>query len=201
MWASLTLLIALMLLLMSYEYTDNYVMNTIAHLIGFPLAGLLLWRVETLKDLSTDNSTDETNHTSLLLRGELGEASNIALLLAKHCEDKQFYLQTDLTLSQLSAAVGVNRYYLSQYFASQGTSYYEYIHDLRVRHFIARCRELAAAQEPIVAQQLALESGYHSYSTFSTAFKQRMHKSVIAWMREDLQLDQGTVPIDQGTVL
>ncbi len=32
---------------------------------------------------------------------------------------------------------------------------YEYIHDLRVRHFIARCRELAAAQKPIVAQQLA----------------------------------------------
>ncbi len=183
-WASLTLLIAMMLLLMSYEYTDNYVMNTIAHLIGFPLAGLLLWRMETLKDLSTDNSTDATNHTSLLLRGELGEASNIALLLAKHCEDKQLYLQTDLTLQRLSVAVGVNRYYLSQYFASQNTSYYEYIHDLRVRHFIARYRELAAAQEPIVAQKLAQESGYISYSTFSAAFKRRMHESVTAWMRE-----------------
>ena len=41
-WLSLTLLIGLMLLLMCYEYTDNYVMCTIAHLIGFPLAGLLL---------------------------------------------------------------------------------------------------------------------------------------------------------------
>ena len=79
----------------------------------------------------------------------------------------------------------MNRYYLSQYFASQNTSYYEYIHDLRIRHFIARYRELAAAKVPIVAQQLALESGYHSYSTFSTAFKQRMHKSVAAWMREE----------------
>ncbi len=35
-WLSLTLLIGLMLLLMCYEYTDNYVMCTIAHLIGFP---------------------------------------------------------------------------------------------------------------------------------------------------------------------
>ena len=35
-WVSLTLLIGLMLLLMCYEYTDNYVMCTIAHLIGFP---------------------------------------------------------------------------------------------------------------------------------------------------------------------
>lgn len=45
-------------------------------------------------------------------------------------------------------------------------------------------QELAAAHEPIVAQQLAQESGYRCYSTFSAAFKQRMHKSVTAWMRE-----------------
>ena len=185
-WLSLALLIGLMILLMSFEYTDNYVMSTIAHLIGFPLAGLLLWRVETLKDLSTDNSADETNHTPLLSRGEGGEASNIALLLEKHCEDTQLYLQQDLTLTQLSAAVGVNHYYLSQYFASQGTSYYAYIHDLRIRHFVARYRELAAAHEPIIAQQLAQESGYHSYSTFSSAFKQRMGQSVTTWMREEV---------------
>ena len=184
-WLSLALLIGLMILLMSFEYTDNYVMSTIAHLTGFPLAALLLWRVETLNDLSTDTSTDETNHTPLLLRGKWGEASNIALLLEKHREDTQLYLQQDLTLTQLSATVGVNRYYLSQYFTNQGTSYYAYINDLRVRYFIARYRELAAAHEPVVAQQLAQESGYHSYSTFSTAFKQRMHKSVAAWMREE----------------
>ena len=56
-WLSVALLISLMLLLTSYEYTDNYVMSTIAHLTGFPLAGLLLWRVETLKDLSTESLT------------------------------------------------------------------------------------------------------------------------------------------------
>ena len=188
-WLSLTLLIGLMLLLMCYEYTDNYVMCTIAHLIGFPLAGLLLWRVETLKDLSTDflTSCSAQGDTCLSKKpSPKGEASHIGQLLAKHCEDTKLYLQTDLTLPQLSAAVGVNRYYLSQYFASQDTSYYEYIHDLRIRHFTARYRELAAAQEPIVAQQLAQESGYHSYSTFSSAFKQRMHKSVTAWMREEV---------------
>ena len=181
-WLSLTLLIALMLLIMSYEYTDDYVMNTIAHLIGFPLAGLLLWRVETLKDLSTDCLAPEPSLK--------GEPSHISQLLTKHCEDVQLYLQTDLTLQQLSVAVGVNRYYLSQYFASRGTSYYEYIHDLRIGHFIARYRELAAAQKPIVAQQLAQESGYHSYSTFSAAFRQRMHKNVTDWMREEVFLQK-----------
>ena len=181
-WISLTLLIGLMILITSFEYTDNYVMNTIVHLIGFPLAGLLLWRVETLKDLSTDSLAPEPSLK--------GGTSHIGQLLVKHCEDTQLYLQTDLTLSQLSAAVGVNRYYLSQYFASRGTSYYEYIHDLRIRHFIARYRELAAAGKPIVAQQLAQESGYHSYSTFSAAFRQRMHKNVTDWMREEVFLQK-----------
>ena len=198
-WVSLTLLIGLMLLLMSYEYTDNYVMNTIAHLIGFPLAGLLLWRVETLSDLSTDSLTPRSAEGDVrpskrpampLCEAKNpspnGEISHIGQLLAKHCEDTRLYLQPDLTLAQLSAAIGVNHYYLSQYFASQDTSYYAYIHDLRVRHFIARYRELTSAHVPIVAQQLAHESGYHSYSTFSTAFKQRMHKSVTAWMREEV---------------
>ena len=160
----------------------------ISHLIGFPLACLLLWRVETLKDLSADSLAPHPDQTDVCLSenpSTKGKATHIGQLLAKHCEDTQLYLQTDLTLSQLSAAVGVNRYYLSQYFASQGTSYYEYIHDLRIGHFIARYRELAAAQKPIVAQQLAQESGYHSYSTFSAVFKRRMHKSVTAWIHEE----------------
>ena len=181
-WISLTLLIGLMILITSFEYTDNYVMNTIVHLIGFPLAGLLLWRVETLKDLSTDSLAP--------LPSLKGGTSHIGQLLVKHCEETQLYLQTDLTLQQLSAAVGVNRYYLSQYFASRGTSYYEYIHNLRIRHFIARYRELAAAGKPIVAQRLAQESGYHSYSTFSAAFRQRMHKNVTDWMREEVFLQK-----------
>lgn len=189
-WLSLTLLIGLMILLMSFEYTDNYVMSTIAHLTGFPLAGLLLWRVETLPQLdeAAEREDDilpeaETIPEPLPVSDAL---SYIGQLLAKHCEDTQIYLQPDLTLTRLAQTIGTNRTYLGAYFASQGTSYYTYIHDLRVRHFIARYRELAAAHEPIVAQHLAKESGYHSYSTFSTAFKQRMQKSVAAWMREEV---------------
>ena len=173
-WLSLALLIGLMILLMSFEYTDNYVMSTIAHLIGFPLAGLLLWRVETLERLEPQETLPQP-----LPEGR----ESIGLLLEKHCEDTQLYLQQDLTLQQLAAAISTNRTYLSQYFTNQNTSYYAYIHDLRIRHFVARYRELAAEHKPIVAQQLAKESGYHSYSTFSTAFKQRMGQSVTAWMQ------------------
>ena len=188
-WLSLALLIGLMILLLSFEYTDNYAMSTIAHLTGFPLAGLLLWRVETLPQLDEAAAHEddilpeaETNPEPLPVSDAL---SHIGQLLVKHCEDTQLYLKPDLTLTGLSSAVGVNRYYLSQYFTRQDSSYYAYIHDLRVSYFVARYRELAAAHEPVVAQKLAQESGYHSYSTFSAAFKQRMQKSVAAWMREE----------------
>lgn len=124
--------------------------------------------------------------TPLSPRREIGREvlSNTGQLLEKHCEDTWLYLQHDLSLTQLSAAVGINRYYLGQYFASQDMNYNTYINGLRIKHFVNLCREAIAARRPFTAQQLASESGYRSYSTFSAAFKQRMGQSVTSWIRE-----------------
>ncbi|MBQ8949050.1 MAG: AraC family transcriptional regulator, partial [Prevotella sp.] len=81
--------------------------------------------------------------------------------------------------------------YLSQYFSRQGITYNIYINNLRINHFISRYQKAVADGQPIVAQQLASESGYRSYSTFSLAFKQRTGQSVTAWMRS---LDKTEVP-------
>ena len=105
-------------------------------------------------------------------------------LLQQHCVAQQLYLQNDLTLSQLAKAIGTNRLYLSQYFARQGLTYNAYINDLRINHFICLYREAVSNHQPFTAQQLANDSGYRSYSTFSLAFKQRMGQSVTAWMHE-----------------
>ncbi len=115
-------------------------------------------------------------------------SSNIEQLLAEHCVEAQLYLQHDLTLQQLAQTIGTNRSYLSQYFSSQGVTYNTYINNLRINHFITLYHKATAAHQPIVAQQLASDSGYHSYSTFSLAFKQRMGQSVTAWMRNTTNL-------------
>jgi len=104
-------------------------------------------------------------------------------LLKKHCEDNQLYLQNDLTLAQLANAIGTNRTYLSQHFAQQGITYNAYINGLRIRHFVRLYQEAAVAGREITAQQLSFESGYRSYSTFSSTFKQIMGTTVTAWMR------------------
>ena len=45
-------------------------------------------------------------------------------------------------------------------------------------------QEAVVTKRSFTAQQLASDSGYRSYSTFSLAFKQRMGQTVTAWMRE-----------------
>ena len=172
----------------AYEY--------IIQVCGIVLICYLLWRVETLSDLSitqslslpieeqaatTEDTDDVESHSSEGL--SVATLDQIGHLLQKHCVDTQFYLQHDLTVSQLALAIGTNRFYLGQYFSHQGTTYNAYINTLRINHFVSLYREAVAAQQPISAKQLASDSGYHSYSTFSLAFKQRMGQSVTAWMR------------------
>ena len=144
----------------------------------------LLWRVETLSDLSTpiqtDIAEDEDNTLSLSMR------HNIEPLLKQYCEESRLYLQYDINISRLAREIGINRLYLSQYFSSQGMNYNAYINDLRINHFISLYHEAVAAHRPVIAQQLAFESGYQSYNTFRDAFKRKTGMSVTAWMARQI---------------
>jgi AraC-like DNA-binding protein len=112
-----------------------------------------------------------------------GMSKNIGLLLQQRCIDTQLYLQHDMTLAQLAKSIGTNRLYLSQYFSSQDMNYNTYINDLRIKHFVSLYREALDTQRSFTIQQLALESGYRSYSTFNAAFKQSMGMTATEWMR------------------
>ena len=154
----------------------------------------LLWRVETLSDLSSSIQTDtititndaeeetditENNGLSLTV------STNIGLLLKRYCEEPQLYLQHDISAIQLAKLIGTNRSYLSKYFASQGTTYSAYINGLRIQHFINLYHEAVATHQPITVQQLAYKSGFHSYSTFNAAFKQSMGMTATEWMSSE----------------
>ena len=176
-WQSFIVLAVILLTFHLYSYTtDEPAYKYIMQVISLVLIGYLLWRVETLSDLSISQPQS-------LPAAETAAHDNIGLLLQQHCIDTQLFLQHDLTLQQLAKAIGTNRLYLSQYFSGQGLTYNTYINDLRINHFVKLYREAIAAHSPFTAQQLAHDSGYRSYSTFSLAFKQRMGQTVTAWMR------------------
>ena len=206
-WQSFVVLAIILLVFGIYALIDRGVVYQYAMLIGFAvMIGYLLWRVETLSDLSisqqqdlpieteadslaiqTGTTKDEDNALSLSIRNRsaspLGFSKNIEPLLKQYCEEPLFYLQYDISISRLAKEIGVNRFYLSQYFSSQGMTYNEYINDLRINHFISLYHEAIATHRIFSAQQLAQESGYRSYSTFNSVVKRKTGKSVTAWMK------------------
>jgi AraC-like DNA-binding protein len=110
-------------------------------------------------------------------------SKNIGPLLKQHCEEAQLYLQYDISLTQLATLIGINRSYLSKHFASQGITYNGYINGLRIQHFINLYHKAAASHQSVTAQQLAYQSGFRSYNTFSIAFKKMMGMNATEWMR------------------
>ena len=197
-WQSFLVLAVIMLMFsyyivgyggMTYEY--------IVQMCGLVLIGYLLWRVETLSDLTVSqplpieeetiapvSPSEDDSPSSETLSDAAYE--KIASLLQQHCVDTQLYLQHNLNISQLAQTLGTNRTYLRLYFVHQDTNYNAYINDLRIRHFVRLYSEAVADQRFFTVQELATQSGYRSYNTFALAFKQRMGKSVTEWKQEDV---------------
>jgi AraC-like DNA-binding protein len=179
-WQSLLFVVALFAIYEVYftnpgEMVREYMaqVNTIIIIV------FLLWRVETLQRLdpiTLDSFTEENEEKA-------PKGIDIGALLEQHCVAKQLYLQHDLTLQQLAIAVGTNRTYLSSYFVQQGITYNTYINRLRIEHFIRKYRENLVSSQSVTAIQLAQQSGFYSYSTFSVAFKKFTGDTVTAWMK------------------
>jgi AraC-like DNA-binding protein len=198
-WQSFTVLAILLLTFIAYAFTNEgeayqYAMQVVA----IVLICYILWRVETLSDLSVpqqqSQSAEElvTAEKPVTAEAETAEDyelpqtihDKIGALLQQHCIDTRLYLQHDLTIIQLSKAIGTNRFYLSQYFSSQGLTYNAYINNLRINHFIGLYHKAVATQHNFTAKQLAFNSGYRNYQTFSLVFKQLKGQTVTAWMRD-----------------
>ena len=192
MWQSFMVLAIYLLVLSFYIYSSSGMTYEYAvQVFDYLFIAILLWRVETLQTLENNNDNDDITGATGLEEGMALQSSapqanipdNIGQLLEHYCKGGQLYLRQDITLSELSKAIGTNRYYLSQYFTRQETTYNAYINGLRIQHFVRLYQEAVAADRPFTAQQLAQESGFRSYSTFAAAFKQRMGQTVMMWMR------------------
>ena len=184
-WQSLVVLAIIMMAFSLYAYEHlGLFFKYAARINTILLTGFLVWRAETLSDLSQfDSKSVSTSVPSETIDDDLSSAvqDKIGLLLQQHCVDTQLYLQHDLTILQLAKSIGTNRFYLSQYFSSRGLHYNDYINELRIQHFVNLYRD-SIDKRDFTVQQLAQECGYRSYSTFSRVFKQQMGKNVTTWI-------------------
>ena len=180
-WQSLLFMAALFVVYEIYftnpgEMAREY----LAQLETLVIIAFLLWRVETLQELD-DKLPDTTQDEEPAPVSQLATI-NIQQQLETYCEARQLYLRHDLTLQQLAAAIGTNRTYLGTYFVQQGMTYNAYINRLRIEHFIRLYRKSIDSARNITATELAQQSGFRSYSTFSAAFKQFKGQSFSAWV-------------------
>ena len=183
-WQSFVVLAFILLFIAFYAFVGESPLSHYAmQLIGIVLIGYLLWRVETLSDLSLPDLSLSIRNRSA---SPLGLSKNIGPLLKMYCEDPQLYLKNDVSLSLLANQIGINRSYLSKHFAMQGISYNEYINGLRIQHFVNLYHEAAATHQPVTVQKLAYQSGFRSYNTFSVAFKKTMGMNTTEWIRDQI---------------
>ncbi len=191
---SIGVMAAFILTSVAYGFANDYFFfEVLIEVANVLLIATLLWRVETMQEL-TDDADDDMDAEDANV-DEDADADNspdtsdaiyvkLESLLQQHCVNRQYYLQHNGTLKQLAKVLGTNRNYLSQHFAQQGLTYNSYINGLRIQHFIHLYEETKASTLEISVSKLAAQSGFSSYSTFSRAFRQVVGRTVTEWMEE-----------------
>ena len=176
-WQSLLFIVCILLVYGAYTvwFFVGMTSEFLAQVNTLIIICFILWRVETLQTLEAYEDQKPAADVP----------DKIGALLKERCEDTLLYLQHDLTLQQLSLAIGTNRTYLSTYFTQQGITYNAYINRLRVEHFTRLYNKVKDSEHPITAKDLAEQSGYRSYITFSSAFKKHTGTTVTEWMRNE----------------
>ncbi len=181
-WQTILAMLAFLPSIFFYSFLDDYkIFDFLLEVINIPLIFFLLWRVETLQTLeepADDPSVEDTDLSDAHL------FVKIELLLQQKCIDTQYYLQHDISLSLLAKHIGTNTTYLSRYFTYKGITYHTYINTLRIEHFMHLYQETIRTGQFVTAAELSYESGYKSYSTFGTAFKQVAGLTATAWMKQ-----------------
>jgi len=196
-WQNSIILAAFLLCSTVYNLEiTNILLQYILQVIDLVLIVALLWRVEKLQRLDVPRprylSVPDSELTQEAQRGKEDEpnekhedkGANIAEMLQQFCIGGKFYLNNDVSLTQLAEYIGADRTDLNRYFAEQDLSFNTYINGLRVRHFVGLYQQAIASKRPFTIRQLAFNSGFSSYSSFCTAFKEAMELTVVEWTHE-----------------
>ncbi len=120
----------------------------------------MLQQLNLRQEAAVVQETPEEEATPAAAIDELGDR------IGRLFSEKQIYLNPNLKISDVAAAVGSNRTYVSAYFNRQAErTFYDYVNGHRVDH---ACRLLAESDESVMS--VALKSGYNSPQSFIRVF-------------------------------
>ena len=118
--------------------------------------------------------------------GEAGPEQENALLeerIAAAMEEQKLYLRPGLKISDVAAAVGSNRTYVSNAINSAGgMSFADYVNTRRVEYAKKRMKQLAA-QGDFSISDVATDAGFASFPSFYRAFTKYERTSPSSWLK------------------
>lgn len=154
-----------------YVILDLWIFNCVAiHLdieIIYMLGSMSLWMTICYFLYRHEQVLDELKADSVLPAGdEEPMLSELGSRIDYMFRQELLYLNPKLKLSDVAAAVGTNRTYVSNFFNQElGLSFYEYVNALRIEY---ACRLLLQTSDSI--KNIAEKSGFNSQQSFIRTF-------------------------------
>lgn len=143
---------------------------------------------EEKEDVDSKNSIPE-KYARSGLRDE--QATEYLNRLLAFMEDEKPFLDSDLTIHDLSRKTGIPRHYITEILNEKyGRNFFTFINEYRVKEVIMRIRDPRFQHYTILA--IAFDAGFNSKSTFNTFFKTYTGKTPSQY-RDDILNTPGTV--------
>lgn len=149
------------------------------------VAGLVLGAVFALTNGRIFSSAEDENDTGRRLLQEV-DVQRIKGKLERALDDDHLHRDPDLTLRQLSDAVGVTEHRVSEVLNRHlDTNFYDFINGRR----IAEAKRILQQDQERTVLDVAMDVGFNSKSTFYTAFKKVCGQSPVAFRRSAGEFD------------
>lgn len=163
------------LLYVIYQFCWSVVLEYVY--MAFTLCNcLLLCRCTCRQNPLDDTATEEAPEDVVPeepVRAAGGEKAFYSIVedkLDTLCEGKMLFLEPDLTRETLCLRLSINRTYLSSYFRSRGTTFFQYINSLRIGYAL----KLMAEDPDMPVHQVSQMSGFKSQTTFRRVFQEEL---------------------------
>ena len=136
-----------------------------------------IYRHKSVLDELSDSTCADTPEAAEATETEMSEiGKRISYLFDK----EQIFLNPNLKVSDIAAAIGTNRTYVSAFFNRESDcTFYYYVNKLRIEY---ACKLLVSSDESIVL--IAEKSGFNSSQSFIRVFSKIKHTSPTKYRKQ-----------------
>lgn len=130
-------------------------------------------------------SVSSSRPTAQYLKSGLSHAElqKLAKSISEAMENKQLYLNPEITLSEVSQQLQVPKHHLTQALNSViHKNFYQFINEYRVKEVITRLEKQDIQRYTLLA--IAFDSGFNSKSTFNSVFKRITGQTPSAYLEK-----------------